>query len=118
MASTIKHNIRLTTHAIDKAKSRLGLNPKALKRLSVKAYNEGLMYNDVDGCLRDFLNTKSKLQRFKHQNTIFRIYGEVVYIFAFNEEQNVIYLLTVYQIPRKLKSQAINTFKKVKNRKD
>lgn len=120
MASTIEHNIRLTAHAIEKSKLRLNLNSKALKRLAVKAYNEGLQYNDVNGCLKDFLDTKSRLQRFKHQSAIFRIYGEVVYIFTYNTDQNIVYLLTAYQIPRKLKAQAIDTFNKKKSiiRKD
>lgn len=120
MANTIEHKIKLTAHAIDKSKSRLKLNSKALKRLAVKAYNEGLQYNDVNGCLKDFLDTKSRLQRFKHQSVTFRIYGEIVYIFVYNKEQDIIYLLTVYQIPRKLKAQALDIFnkKKLKIRKD
>lgn len=88
------NEVIITDHAYERAKERLSLNHKALDRMAVKAYKDGIKHSDTTGRLNKYVtNLWSKS---KTANNV-RIYGEVIFLFAKNR------LITVYQIPNELK---------------
>lgn len=82
----------ITKHACQRAKERLGLNKKAIKRMAEIAFEKGLRHSDT--------NPHSQLNRFfsalylKHEFADnIRIYGEHVYIFGGEK------LVTIFKLP-------------------
>jgi hypothetical protein len=88
--------IRLTDHAIDRAKERFGWNKDTLYRMAEKAFTEGIKHKDTKSHLSKYI-TKLWFEH-KHSNNT-RIYGENIYFFATNT------LCTVYHIPNHLRKQ-------------
>ena len=83
--------IRLTKHAVERGKERLGLNRKALQRTADRAFAEGLQVKDTSGTLRRYLDGLGMTYK-KGNNT--RVYGLHVYII-----QRCV-LITVLHLPR------------------
>lgn len=88
------NEVDITEHAYQRAKERLSLNNKALDRMAVKAYVEGIKHSDTTGKLNKYIT--GLWGKYKTANNI-RIYGEVIFLFAKNR------LITVYQIPNEFK---------------
>ena len=90
-------DIRITDHAFDRIKERLGLSKKAAQRIALKAYAEGIQHEQTTGALRRYLD-KIYISHGKSSGT--RIYGEHLWLFR---EQT---LLTVLYLPTELKRSA------------
>lgn len=86
--------IIVSDHAYYRAKERLSLKPHALEKLAERAYDKGISFKESKGELKKYLEKPS--DAIKWANNI-RIYGEVAFVF----NDNV--LITVYQIPSRLK---------------
>jgi hypothetical protein len=95
-------SIIITDHAYDRAKERFSLSRKALLRISVRAFNEGVKHSDTTGRLNKYIS--GVWNEYKTADNI-RIYGEILFLFVSNR------LITVYQIPNNLKG-LIKKFKK------
>lgn len=87
----------LTKHSIARAKERLGLNKKALKRLAEKALVDGISHSKAQGNLKKFITRE--FFRNKTANNI-KIYGEFIFIFC------GVTLITVVGLPNNLKKLA------------
>lgn len=85
----------LTKHSVDQAKSRLGINRKALQRLADKAYDTGLTHSQVNGSLSRYMD---RLWFHGCKTNNMRVYGEYIYLFAGET------LITILKIPNKYKS--------------
>ena len=103
-------SVIVTKHALEQARKRLGFNSCTLERMACKAYMYGLSCDNTDGILRSFILAKMKLQSEKHDDAILRVYGEILYVFVRNKRTDDLYLLTTYQIPRKMRQYAANAF--------
>lgn len=92
--STKFKNIKITSHAKSRTKTRLGLTKRRAKQNADKAWRLGLKHNECKGDLTKYINSlffKSN----RHANNI-RVYKRNVYIFAHNN------LITVFPLPENL----------------
>jgi hypothetical protein len=83
--------MKITQHAYDRAKERIGIPDRATERIAPRAFQEGIGIADAKGTLRSYL--AYTYAKYKTARNI-RIWGEKVWIF--NDEQ----LITVYALPR------------------
>lgn len=83
-------DIIITKHAETRLKERCGLNKKSIKRISQKAFNNGLPGEKAKGELKKW--TKSIRRRNEAINNV-RIYGDKIFLF------DGYTLITVLQIP-------------------
>ncbi len=94
-------SIVITMHAKRRMKQRLGLNKSAAKNLAGKAYCYGLNNDNTTGQANKYIyriNLKSPdANRFCH------IYGENIFIFARDEGDKNIYLVTVFPTAHAMK---------------
>ncbi len=101
-------NIKVTFHAYNRIKERMGLGKKAANRISRKAYSDGLVCNEMkNGQLKRYISEKE--DRYNSQDCM-RIYGQEVYCFAKDLDPNGIQqirLITVYPVPKGLQNHAI-----------
>ena len=81
--------MKITKHAYDRGKDRLGWKKNTLRRMSKRAWRRGLTYLDTKGKIRDFVNDKKKNYPFVDA---IRIYGENIYFFSEDK------LITVYRL--------------------
>jgi hypothetical protein len=88
---------RVTEHAFQRAKQRLGWPPSATARMAQKALDCGVRHQDTAGRLRRFLDHQFLLHG--HGNNT-RIYGQHVFIF----EGPV--LITILYLPNELRRAA------------
>jgi hypothetical protein len=91
--------IIITDHAYSRAKERLSMNKTSFRKLSEKAYLEGVTHADTAGNLNKYI-TKLYKAGGERANNI-RIYGEVLFMFKGN------ILLTTYQVPNNLRKSAL-----------
>lgn len=89
----------ITEHARDRAKERLGLNLRALRRLASSALEHGLGQSDTRGALRRYLDGKAML----HPGCFPKVYGCHVFIFG---TENA--LITVWELPHEFRRSAEN----------
>ena len=86
--------IKVSEHAYDRFKERLGLNKKAANRMAKKVYVEGIKHGDTDGKVFDYISSIT------HKNMIrgneIRLYGDTVYCYV-NKGDDII-LCTLYRI--------------------
>lgn len=80
---------RLTDHAIERGKERLGLCEKALQRTADRAFEYGVPVPETRGALRRYLDRQGMLHE-KGNNT--RVHAEHVFIFQGNVLITVLYL--------------------------
>lgn len=109
-------DIKITDHAYDRAKERLGFNRKALARMAEIAFLEGIGHSETSGRLHKYIAARAASYMRKGQ--ALRMYGEAVYCFnirnnkATGKEETV--LITVWAIPKNLKNQALGLQKRKK----
>ena len=84
--------IKVSTHAYERARERLGLNADALKRLCALAYCYGTHFEDTKGALFRFLERRKA----EHPDNDIRVYGENLFIFKGER------LVTVYRLPNEV----------------
>lgn len=105
----------LTDHAIMRGKERLGLGKKALKRMSDKAFKEGVALGDMYGSLYRYIS--EKLDRpYTPPISDVRLYGEYLFLYSAGKDQyfgdTFPILVTILLVPAELRRQAILQFKK------
>lgn len=83
--------IRVSLHAYDRAKQRMGLNKKAIERLASIAYYKGIKLEEVRGSFLRYIQEHFKYQ--KNHNVI--IFANMV--FLYDRE----FLVTVVHLPAK-----------------
>lgn len=99
--------MRVTRHALERAKERSGLSKSAARNLATRALECGLTRSDVVGPLGYYLD--GRLRSHGHGNNM-RVYGENVFIFH-NEV-----LITVFPLPASLKRAASKLMKRKRER--
>jgi hypothetical protein len=90
--------MKLTEHAYERAKERLGLSRAAALRLAARAYERGVRADDVGGDAREYLDRIG----IEHKTTAI-VYGEVVYSFG-SLPDGTPALVTTFQAPPELKA--------------
>lgn len=85
--------IKVSHHAEQRMRERLGLNKKSIERIAQKAFDKGIGHNKTKGNLNKWVT--SVWAKNKDANNI-RLYGDKCYIFCGDV------LVTVLQIPRNL----------------
>lgn len=85
---------RITAHANDRGKERLGLNRAALLRTAEIALSEGFTHAQTTGQLKRYLDLLYLSERTANN---LRIHGEQVFVFAGET------LITVHQVPNNLR---------------
>lgn len=100
--------VYVTKHGYARMKERLGLNKNAARRMSQKAYEDGIDLLGVKGSLKRFLETKEEANA---ESIVFKIYGNAVYCFDIKELEKwnkapEIVLITVYHLPKRYNKQA------------
>ena len=108
--------IKITEHAYDRGKERLGLSKKSLKRMSEKAFDDGLTVDEMNGSLYKYF--MDKLEYLAYENTFYRVYGEMIFVFTVG--QDIFFgdthplLVTVMYVPNELKKQANSSYRRKK----
>ncbi len=97
------NRIFLTNHAYDRMKERVGVGKKAADRLVTKAYEKGISKECAKGSLYRYMTSEAR-ESYKN-NTVVRIYGEMVYCFTETAEGAL--LVTVFCVPGSLRKQAL-----------
>lgn len=87
--------MKLTLHALERAKERLHLNENSLEKLVNRAIEKGIRQSDTKGTLKKYLD-RIYLER---KNGVGVIYGDIILIFSndFNS------LITLFSVPPELK---------------
>ena len=85
--------IRVSTHAEQRMRERLGLNKKSIERIAQRAFDNGIRHNQTKGNLRKYVT--HVWEKNKNANNI-RIYGDKVFVFC--DEL----LVTVFHLPHDL----------------
>ena len=94
MSDEKKPFIKITKHAYDRAKERLGWKKSALENTAPKAFTVGTKHTDAKSKLRKYFD--GIWRKYKNADNC-RVHGEVFYLFR----QNI--LITVYPVPNYLK---------------
>lgn len=68
---------RITQHAYQRAKQRLGWKASVLEKMVVRIYRQGIQLRDTKGALRKYCVSKRR----KRKKIEIRIYGEHIYLF-------------------------------------
>lgn len=108
--------VYVTKHGYERMKERMGLNKSAARRMSQRAFENGLSLDRVSGALLRYIAQKDELHP---KNNIIRIYGETVYCYSaawIGQDENTSYiaLVTVHQIPKKFNNQALGHQRRMK----
>lgn len=92
-------SIEITQHAFQRLKERSGLNQSAASKTAYKAYDRGLKHQECTGALHKWVTSTSRTSK---KGSMFRIYGDKLWIFNKTAENNKIKLVTVLQVPPNL----------------
>ncbi len=84
-----------TAHACQRARQRLRWHARTLDRMLARVFYFGASAADCASPLRRYLD---ELPHEPGQNIV-RVYGQLVFIFAFDEAATTARLLTVYPLP-------------------
>jgi len=102
-------NLRISKHAYDRMKERLGMNKKAAQRIAQRALLSGIGSEETSGCLQRYIEART--QAHMRQGTKILIYGEAVYCFVCKQHEEacepVNSLLTVMCLPNEFKNHAL-----------
>lgn len=85
--------LKITFHAIDRAKERIGIPRSAAERLSERALADGLTFEETTGSLRNYLELKHAHTQIADH---FRLYAGKCFCFRDG------CLITVFPLPREL----------------
>ena len=102
-------NLRISKHAYDRMKERLGMNRKAAQRIAQRALLSGIGREDASGCLQRYIEART--QAYMRQGTKILIYGEAVYCFVCKQHEETCEpdnsLVTVMYLPNEFKNHAL-----------
>ncbi len=91
-------DIVISEHAYDRVKERCGLKKKAIDRMATKVlktgYNSSKLKGQAAGWIREYKDN--------HTAQIMYIYGNKAWVYAENEKQGAIILVTVLNIPTRV----------------
>ena len=109
--------VYVTRHGYERMKERMGWDKNAARRMSQKAYEEGVGIKNVNGSLQKFIESKDE---YYPENNIIRIYGNTVYCYGiaqFGEDMSTSFLtlVTVYPLPKKYNAQANGYQRRARN---
>lgn len=109
--------VYVTRHGYERMKERMGWNKNAARRMSQRAYREGVGVKNVNGALQRFIESKDEHYP---ENNIIKIYGNAVYCFGiaqFGEDTDTSFLtlVTIYPLPKRLKAQANGYQRRARN---
>lgn len=88
-------DIIITKHAYERARKRMSWTADAFKRMSEKAWTNGLEHKNTKGQLKHYVD--DLWTKYETANSM-RIYGENVYFFR-SIGPDLCVLITVYKIP-------------------
>lgn len=97
--------MKITEHAIDRAKERLGINKEALERVCEKVIEFGISKQDVSGRLARYLDKISAVHK-SGNNT--RLWGE--HIFVIQDDT----LITILNVDKEFKNAVSKALQKNK----
>jgi len=86
--------IIVTEHAYRRAKERFNWKPKVTYKMAIRAYYNGVTYNEINNYVRKYIDNKT-LNRISN-NII--LYGEILFLFRDNS------LLTLHHVPAFVKT--------------
>lgn len=89
--------VKITEHAYQRAKERLGFGRAAVDKMASKAFYDGVVHKQAKGRLKKYFDRL--YFEYRTANNI-RVYGENVFLFSGQT------LITVYQLPNDLKKLA------------
>lgn len=92
------HSLKISRHAIRRAKERLRWSIEAITRMADRALEQGLAPNDCTGALKFALISKSSPENLSCPF----LYGEYIYFFRYALESNEVWLVTIYRAPHEL----------------
>ena len=95
--------MRVSRHADERTRKRVGIPRSAVKRMAAKAMSEGVTRHDTHGPLRRYLDA---LYHYNESANNIRVWSEKVWIFSDNT------LVTVLDLPRKYRARANGIAKK------
>ena len=95
--------MRVSRHADERARKRVGVPRSAVKRMAEKALAEGVQRHETHGPLRRYLDC---LYHYNHSANNIRVWHEKVWIFS---DQT---LVTVLDLPRKYWARANSILKR------
>lgn len=109
--------VYVSRHGYERMKERMGFNKSAARRMSQRAYKEGVGVHNSNGALQRYLESKDD---YYPDNNIIRIYGNAVYCFKYgqygeDESTSYLMLVTVYPLPKKYNSRANGYQRKMRN---
>lgn len=100
--------LSLTHHAIKRAHQRVSWNRRATSRMLERVFYNGLAPGECPRRLRSYLETKIR----ERNDSLVRIYGEHLYIFA-RPEQDEAALMTLYVLPQEMRPLAKRALKEL-----
>ena len=89
--------MRVSRHADERTRKRVGIPRSAVKRMAAKAMSEGVTRYDTNGPLRRYLDA---LYHYNDSANNIRVWSEKVWIFSDHT------LITVLDLPQKYKARA------------
>lgn len=92
-------SIEITEHAFQRLKERSGLNQSAANKTAHKAYKMGLKHQECTSGLHKWITSTARTSK---KGSIFRVYGDKLWIFNKLPENNKLKLVTILQIPPNL----------------
>lgn len=88
--------MKLTKHAILRAKQRMGLNEHSLERIAEKALKEGIPRNSLKGRLRKYVDS---LWLAEKNSSNVRLWSEYAFLFT---KSGI--LITILSLPNEMKN--------------
>lgn len=107
MAKNIEKEIIVTNHAIDRIRERAGVNKRGCQRLAEKAYDTGIILSETNGNLHRYVMWMTKKS---FSNAEIKLHGDKAFVFSVYKKKAI--LVTVIQIPTRLRNQTISTKKR------
>ena len=98
--------VMLSKHAEKRLRERLNIGKKACIRIAQKAHDEGITMDGENGSLNKWLAYTARKGHDSDRFSKVKIYGEYAYIFNGNM------LITVYELPNRIKNKALYKQKK------
>lgn len=98
----------VTKHAEERIIERLGVSKSSVQRVADRAYLNGIKMDGTQNALNRWIIWMAHDRGIGDAMRTIRIYGEYVFIFSGNT------LITVHEIPQRLKKQARGRAKKMK----
>ena len=94
-------NIIVSDHAYVRAKDRCGLQKKSIDRMAKKAFENGVNGTTIKGMAATWIEAHRENHSAKH----IYVYGDKAWIFADNNSQKAMILVTILTLPTGIATQ-------------